>query len=363
MWDLLWHSSSLAGPNSLAFSNPHFQILFPITSLTCLTWQAHLFLWSEELLQDLCQEEHDDGFFLLILRSTTYGSDSTGSTMSSYCALFPVIFNSILHARLLHLGCQRYVGYLFYVLFLSLKPFFPTPGIAYIPIIYIYLLFYITGIFNIISCPIGQCLHYSVLYPVFPLADAKSQIPDSCYLVITAVFIFIKTTLFSLQLLTNTFMSFPKFPPQFKIDVYIYLSQKLMKNKNKISIRSVFWSERKGRLSHHFWMLNSWDWSYCWLGDMFLRDNSKKKEGWGYDCTWLIYKYESETEMQMAKEYKGRRNWMNITVHKNGDERKGNKGDNGKWGALSVAFKMQAVINRCVKKQLNWLQHNAQWIS
>lgn len=63
---------------------------------------------------------------------------------------------------------------------------------------------------------------------------------------------------------------------------------------------------------------------------MFLRDNSKKKEGWGYDCTWLIYKYESETEMQMAKEYKGRRNWMNITVHKNGDERKGNKGDNGK---------------------------------
>lgn len=34
--------------------------------------------------------------------------------------------------------------------------------------------------------------------------------------------------------------------------------------------------------------------------------------------------------MKMAKEYKGRRNWMNITVHKNGDERKGNKGNNGK---------------------------------
>lgn len=44
---------------------------------------------------------------------------------------------------------------------------------------------------------------------------------------------------------------------------------------------------------------------------------------------WLIYKYENETEMQMAKEYKGRRNQMNITVYRNGDERRGNKGDNG----------------------------------
>lgn len=56
---------------------------------------------------------------------------------------------------------------------------------------------------------------------------------------------------------------------------------------------------------------------------------------------WLIYKYENETKMQMVKKYKGRRNWMNINVYGNGDEGERNKGDNGKWGTLSVAVNTQ----------------------
>lgn len=103
MWDLLWHSSSLAGPNSLAFSNPHFQILFPITSLTCLTWQTHLFPWSEELLQDLCQEEHD-GSFLLILRSTWEWLWLYSFYYVFILCPFSSDLNSILHATLLTFG-------------------------------------------------------------------------------------------------------------------------------------------------------------------------------------------------------------------------------------------------------------------
>lgn len=53
-----------------------------------------------------------------------------------------------------------------------------------------------------------------------------------------------------------------------------------MKNKKGVffSIRSVSWSKKNERLIQDFWRLNSWDWPYWWLGDMFLRHNREKKK-------------------------------------------------------------------------------------
>lgn len=114
-------------------------------------------------------------------------------------------------------------------------------------------------------------------------------------------------------------------------------------------------------------MLNSWDCPYWWLGEMFLKGNSKKKKR--NDCMWLIYKYENETKRQMVEKYKGRRNWMNISIYRNGDEGERNKGSNGEehclWQSILNASAVQSICKEAAKvaaakgfgKKWKWLQH------
>lgn len=54
---------------------------------------------------------------------------------------------------------------------------------------------------------------------------------------------------------------------------------------------------------------------------------------------WLIYKYENETKMQMVKKYKVvETGWISMFT---GMLMRMNKGNNGKWGTLSVAVNTQ----------------------
>lgn len=144
-----------------------------------------------------------------------------------------------------------------------------------------------------------------------------------------------------------------------------------MKNKKYFfSIRSVTWYQRRGRLSHDFWVLNSWDWPYWWLGEMFSKATAKRKEM--IVCGWFTSRRMKQRGRWWRNIRAGETGWTSVFTGMVMREKETRavmvSEEHCLWQSILNASTVQSICKEAAKvaaakgsgKKWKWLQH-IQW--